>query len=215
LAIKRAVRRVTINDIAMACIAGAMREYLQHHNKLPARSLSSGVPISLRGPADIEAGGNKIATMVVGLGTQIADPLERLRLIHRYAVAGKKQIKALGTGTVMDISDSLAPGLLAESIKSVARASRVAEIPVPYHTMISNIPGPPNTLSLGRAKLVAPLGFGPIRDNLGLFHIVSSSETIISLSFSACKNLLPDGGYYESCLQASFAGLLSTATENA
>ena len=34
---------------------------------------------------------------------------------------------ALGTGTVMDISDSLTPGLLAEGIKAVARVSQYAE----------------------------------------------------------------------------------------
>ena len=214
LAIKRAVRRVTINDIAISCVAGALREYLQYHNKLPTKSLASGVPISLRAARDSEASGNKLATMIVGLGTHVADPVERLRLVHRYAVAGKKQINALGTGTIMDISDSLAPGLLAEGIKSVARASRVADIPVPYHTIISNVPGPPQTLSLGTARLVTPIGFGPIRDNMGLFHIISSSETIVSLSFSACLKLLPDTEYYEHCLQAAFSDLLKSALEN-
>ena len=211
IAVKRAVGRVTLNDIAMSCVAGALREYLLFHRKLPGRSLAAGIPINLRAPDDERAGGNKIATMVVGLATHVANPVERLRLVHRYAVAGKKQINALGSGTVMDISDSLTPGVLAEGMKTIARARRVVAMPVPFHTMISNVPGPQTTLFLGDARLVVPIGLGPVRDNMGLFHIVSTSESMMSLSFSACTRLLPDGGFYQQCLHNAFTALLAEA----
>lgn len=210
-AIKRAVRRVTFNDIAVACVSGALREYLLYHQQLPRHSLAAGVPISLRGPANDSAGANRIATMIVGLATHVADPVERLRLIHRYAVAGKRQIDALGSGTVMDISDSLPPGVLAEGIRSMAWARRLVEIPVPFHTMVSNVPGPNTALHLGAAKLVVPLGLGPVRDNMGLFHIVSNSDSMLSVSFSACSKLLPDGEFYQQCLRNAFAALSGRA----
>lgn len=207
LGIKRAVGRVTLNDIALACVGGALRQYLSSRGKLSRKSLASGVPISLRNPGDKDAGGNKIATMVVGLATHMADPVERLRMVHRYAVAGKKQINALGTGTVMDISDSLTPGILAEGIRTLAWASRLVDVPVPFHTMISNVPGPQTQMFLGEAELLVPLGLGPIRDNLGLFHIVSASQQMMSISFVACKRLLPDASFYEQCLADAFAEL--------
>ena len=214
IAIKRAVRRVTLNDIALACVGGALRKYLVAHGRMSKESLVCGAPISLRGVKDKAAGGNKIATMAVGLATHVADPVERLRLVHRYAVAGKKQINALGTGTVMDISDSLTPGLLAEGIKAMARVSQYADVPVPFHTMVSNVPGPQQPKYLGRAELVVPLGLGPIRDNLGLFHIVSGGQDLLSISFSACAKLLPDASFYEECLQQAFDELCDSA-ENA
>ena len=210
---KRRVRRVTLNDIAMACVAGALRAYLLRHGQLPAKSLASGVPINLRGPDDVHTGGNKIATMVVGLATQVEEPVERLRMIHRYAVAGKKHIAALGTGTIMDISDSLPPRVLAEGIRTMAWASQLREMPVPFHTMISNVPGPPYAMQLDDAQLVVPLGYGPIRDNMGLFHIVSSSESLLSLAFSACDRLMPDAPYYQRCLQEAFEELLRSARD--
>jgi WS/DGAT/MGAT family acyltransferase len=215
LAIRRAVRHVTFNDMAMACVAGALREYLQFHGELPADSLVSGTPINLRDAADDQPGGNKIATMMVGLATHIADPVERLRMVHRYAVAGKKQINALGTGTVMDISDSVAPGILAEGIRTLAWASRMADVPIPFHTMISNVPGPHYRVTLGEAELAACLGLGPVRDNMGLFHIVSNSEKTFSLSFSACSKLLPDPGFYQACLRKSFIELRERALADA
>jgi hypothetical protein len=105
--------------------------------------------------------------------------------------------------------------VLAEGIRTMAWASRLAEMPVPFHTMISNVPGPPTALYLGQAKLVVPIGLGPIRDNMGLFHIVSGSDTMMSLSFNACKKLLPDADFYQQCLQNSFAALLGRALSEA
>lgn len=210
IAIRRAVGRVTLNDIALSVVGGALREYLRFHGQLPARSLACGAPINLRGPGS-EPGGNAWATMRVGLATAAADPIERLRLVHRYALAGKKQIGALGTGTIMDISDSVSPNILAGGIKVIAQASRIADVPVPFHTMVSNVPGPSKRLRLGEAELVVPLGFGPVRDNMGLFHIVSSSRRMLSLSFTACARQMPDGEFYGRCLHEAYSALCEQA----
>ena len=211
IAIRRAVRRVTFNDIALTVVAGALRQYLSARGELPDGTLSCGAPINLRTPGDAATGGNRIATMNVGLATHVEDPVERLRLVHRYAVAGKKQLTALGSGTIMDISDSLAPNILSEGLRTMAWASRLADTPVPYHTMVSNVPGPAAPMFLGEARLVMPAGLGPVRDNMGLFHIVSNSESMFSLAFNACRSLLPDGGFYESCLDDAFRELQSAA----
>lgn len=210
VAIRHAVRRVTLNDIALSLVGGALRLYLSAHGQLPEGSLACGVPISLRGAASSPEG-NQIATMRVGLATQLEAPIERLRLVHRYAVAGKREINALGTGTVMDISDSLIPGMLAGGLRVFARASRLADLPVPFHTMISNVPGPGLPLRLGTARLVVPFGYGPLRDDLGLFHVVSSSNRMWSLSFTACSRLMPDAGFYHQCLMRAFADLKRAA----
>lgn len=210
--IRRAVRHVTLNDIALSIVAGALREYLKHYGQLPARSLVAGVPVSLRGSGGDAAAGNRIATMMVGLATGEDDPVARLRTIHRYAVAGKKRIDALGTGTVMDISDSVNPNILAGGIKAMAQASVMALAPVPFHTMVSNVPGAIEPLRLGSADLVVPFGFGPVRDNMGLFHIVSNSRERVSLSFNACDRLMSDGDFYRDCLQRAFIALCSQAT---
>jgi diacylglycerol O-acyltransferase / wax synthase len=211
VAIRRAVRHVTLNDIALSIVGGALRQYLRQKRQLPVDSVVAGVPISLRGGGGEGPGSNQIATMMVGLATGVADPVERLRLVHRYAVAGKKHIDALGTGTVMDISDSLSPNILSRGIKVMASASSVVDVPVPFHTMVSNVPGPPRPMRLGEAELVVPLGFGPVRDNMGLFHIVSSGHSRISLAFSACDKLLPDEDFYQQCLGQAFTALYEQA----
>ncbi|RLQ21718.1 DUF1298 domain-containing protein [Seongchinamella sediminis] len=211
--VKRAVRRVTYNDIAASIIAGALRRYLAGRDELPDKSLVAGMPINLRGADSGRSGSNQIATMAVGLGTQVADPIARTRLLHRYAVAGKRNIDALGTGTIMDISDSVNPAILAGGLRTMAVAGSLGSMPVPFHTMISNVPGPAGPASLAGLPLLACAGLGPVRDNMGLFQIISSSDHFFSLTFNACSKLLPDADHYRRLLLQSHEELLAAATE--
>ncbi|MFK7730121.1 MAG: wax ester/triacylglycerol synthase family O-acyltransferase [Pseudomonadales bacterium] len=205
--LKRNVRRVTFNDIALAIVSGALRSYLTRHGKLPAKSLVAGAPMSLRNREDASHG-NKLATLQVGLATDLEDPVERLRAIHQYAVRGKKKLNAMGSGTIMDISDSMAPAALAEGLRALSFAStRIADIPVPFHVMVSNVPGPSQPLDLQGWPLHSLMGFGPIRHTMGLFHIVTQTEYEQSISFVSCDSILPDAEFYEQCLQDSFLEL--------
>lgn len=211
-AIKRSVRQVTYNDMAVSIVGGGLRKFLEAKNELPRDSLVCGAPVNLRGKDDSGAPGNRITTMQIGLATDIADPLQRLRAVHQYALEGKAKINALGTGTVMDISDSLAPGVLAETLRTVSLATRISDdIPVPFHVMVSNVPGPRAPLYLCGAELHTILGMGPIRHTMALFHVVTQSAGIHSITFTSCRKILPDFDFYEHCLQQSFAELLETA----
>jgi len=210
--IKRVVRRVTLNDIAVAIVGGALRQYLMQHRELPNTSLVCGAPINLRSRGDGRIG-NNIATMQVGLATDVADPVERVRAVHQYALMGKAKINTLGTGTVMDISDSLAPGLLAEGLRAISFAStRVSEIPVPFHVMISNVPGPIEPIALHGAPLQLLLGLGPIRHSMGLFHVVSNTAETYTITFTSCSSILPDADFYEQCLRESVAELMAAVS---
>ncbi len=205
--IKRRVRRVTYNDIALAIVSGALRSYLLNRGELPNKSLIAGAPMSLRKRQDTSHG-NKLATLQVGLATDIHDPVERLRAIHQYAVHAKKKLNTMGSGTIMDISDSVAPGALAEGLRALSFASTaLTDIPVPFHVMVSNVPGPRQAMDLASCPLHSLLGFGPIRHTMGLFHIVTQAEQRQSISFVSCNTIIPDPEHYEECLQNSFLEL--------
>jgi hypothetical protein len=112
----------------------------------------------------------------------------------------------------MDISDSVVPGVLAEGLKALSFAStRVSEMPVPFHVMISNVPGPLRPISLHDAPLHSLIGLGPIRHSMGLFHVVSNSAEYYTISFTACRSMMPDPQFYEKCLRKSFRKLLAAA----
>ena len=54
---------------------------------------------------------------------------------------------------------------------------------------------------------------------MGLFHIVYSSvlekKGSINLSFTACRDMMPDPGFYTTCLQESFDELKNAALKTA
>ena len=95
-AIKEAVPGATVNDVILAIVGGALRQYLKGKDELPKDTLTAMAPISVRGEGEKAALGNLVSAMVVGLGTQIEDPLERLRFVHDEAVNSKAMTNAVG-----------------------------------------------------------------------------------------------------------------------
>ena len=78
----RAMRAITpgstVNDVVLAIVGGALRDYLSDKNELPDLSLTAMCPVSLRSETD-RSPGNKVGAMFVPLHTNIGDPRARLR----------------------------------------------------------------------------------------------------------------------------------------
>jgi len=81
----------------------------------------------------------------------------------------------------------------------------------PINTIISNVPGPQVPLYLCGAKLVCSAACGPVADHMGLFHAVLSYEGGISVTITACRDMLPDPAFYAECIQSSFEELKKAA----
>ena len=92
--IKNAIPGATVNDVALAVVGGALRGYLAGHGELPDASLVAAVPISTRMPGD-ETGGNRISIMMSPLGTDIADPHERVAAIAAATRQRKERANAV------------------------------------------------------------------------------------------------------------------------
>lgn len=208
--IKNSVEGATINDAALAIVGGALNKYLTAHDELPEIPLVSAVPVNIRTEGD-ESGGNLVATMTVSLATDITDPRERLQTIHRNTVQGKELTTAIGARTMTDFSE-LIPTLLMSQAMSLPNRLGLADRMSPMiNTAVTNVPGPRAPLYNTGAKMVNFLGVGPLGDNAGLFHVVGSYCGDFTLSFTGCRELLPDPEFYMQCLKESYAELLEMA----
>ena len=78
---KRGVSGATVNDVALAVVGGALREYLLDKGELPTSTLRAIAPISTRSPDGSGTQGNQVSAMVVDLATHIADPVDRLAAV--------------------------------------------------------------------------------------------------------------------------------------
>ena len=71
------------------------------------------------------------------------------------------------------------------------------------NTVVTNVPGPREPLYFAGARSVRTFGAGPVVDGMGLINIVGSYEDQFVLSFTACREMMPDPAHYADCLQSS------------
>jgi WS/DGAT/MGAT family acyltransferase len=206
-AIKNTVTGATINDTMLCIVSGALRKDLAAKKALPEKTLVSGCPIDVRSDKERENGGNMVGFMTVSLHSNIADPKKRLAAIHDASMSSKAYAEALGPRTAVNVTDVLPGGMLSLAMRA-ASATGLSEAAVIFNTVVTNVPGPNQQLYFCGAKMVDGMNFGPLLPNVGLFHIVYSSvfDKVgkISISFTACRKMLPDPEFYSECLQASF-----------
>jgi diacylglycerol O-acyltransferase len=203
-AIRAKVPGVTVNDIALAVVGGALRRYLEEQGELPDAPLVSVMPMSVRTAAEQDAGGNLLALSTVALGTDHEDPVERLRAVHESARSGKAILQGPAARSVVDIADSVPGALLGMAGRIAAHldlsSSRIRRV----NTGVTNVPGPRQPMYLCGAELSAIYGYALVVPGLGLMHMASGMEQTLTLGFQAGQSMLPDPAHYEACLRWSF-----------
>jgi len=209
-AIKNTQPGTTVNDVMLTIVAGGLRKYLDSKGELPKQTLVSGCPIDVRSAQERAAGGNMVGFMNVALRTDIADPCKRLAAVHSEAQSAKAYAEALGPRFAVDLTDVMPGNVLSLAIRT-ASATGLSEASVVFNTIVTNVPGPPLQLYMCGAALIDSISLGPLLPNVGLFHIVYSAvqekKGSINLSFTACRDMLPDPAFYADCLQESFEAL--------
>lgn len=206
-AIKNAVEGATVNDAVIAIIGGALRKYLESKHELPKDSLIAMAPISVRAPGEQKAAGNLVSAMSVAVRSDIADPLERLVAVFESTTNSKEMTNAIGARTLTDYTQfipSTVAGLAARLYTNLGLANRITPI---FNTVITNIPGPQVPLYMTGARLVTQFGLGPILDGMGIIHPVFSYCGEITISFTSCREMIPDPAFYAQCIEDAFEEL--------
>ncbi len=179
----------TVNDVVLAMCSGAMRTYLDELGGLPDSSLVAMVPVALRARGAQVAsarGGNAVGAVMVRLGTDEADPADRLEVVHRSMVSGKR---ALGEMTPAQILATSALGLAPAVLGPMLRLSGVTR--PPFNLVISNVPGPrrPHYLNGAQLQGMYPLSI-PIH-GMGLNITCTSYDQRLGFGLTGCRRTVP------------------------
>jgi len=205
--ISRSIENTTINDVVLTVVSGALRKYLKSKGHLPDKSLVAACPVNIRCQDGIHDGhDNMVSIMNASLHSDIADPVKRMHAIHEATREAKALTRSIGAGTLTEIPMNL-PAPVARNLLPAAMGFLTYTGFRPFNTIITNVTGSRRPLYFAGAKMIHLMGIGPVVDMSGLFHAVFSYASEISISFTACREMLPDPAFYIECIGESYSDL--------
>ena len=175
----------SMNDVFLSICAGALRRYLDEIGELPKDSLTANVPVSVRGGEGAQVG-NAISFLYAKLGTDIEDPLERIKAVHESTQLGKERLPKAGAGAMDIYTAGLMGPFLGQAMLGVGGIGRPAS-----NIVISNVPG------LQEARYIEGSTIEEYYPISLLFHgqalnitAVSNAETFC-IGYTGCRDTLP------------------------
>ncbi|MFN8195831.1 MAG: wax ester/triacylglycerol synthase family O-acyltransferase [Nocardioidaceae bacterium] len=179
----------TINDVVLAMCSGAMRTYLLEQDALPETTLVAMVPVGLNAKQSAIAsaeGGNAVGSVMVKLGTDVADPAGRLRAVHESMRDGKEALSAM---TPLQIQAMSAVGQVPAILPSMLRMQGITR--PPYNLVISNVPGPRTTHYFNGAQLVGNYPLSIPIDGMALNITCTSYDGSMDFGLTGCRRTVP------------------------
>lgn len=203
-AIRSLAPHSTVNDVVLAVCAGGLRRYLNLQDELPNETLVAAAPIALHNVPETDDRSN-FSWVRVGLGTDIADPVERLVAIQTASSSSSVMAKAISARELTNLAQHAPSVAIAATSKMLRSASALLGNWAPLaNCAITNVPGSRVPLYLRGARLTYLSAIMPISDGMGLvFSVTGYSDTIV-ISFTACYEQVPDPEVFAQCLRDSF-----------
>ncbi len=189
--VKRATG-TTVNDVVLSVAGGALRAYLDDRGELPPTSLLATVPVSVRTASRRADGANKVSALFTRLGTDIADPVERLGMLAERNRHAKEHHDAISADSLQDWAEFAAPRTFGLAVRTYANLRLAERHPVVHNLVISNVPGPPVPLYFMGARIEALFPLGPVFHGAGLNITVLSNAGQLHVGVIACRESAPD-----------------------
>jgi fatty acyl-CoA reductase len=175
---------VTLNDVWVAAVSGALRQYLAEHGQRPdGRALRAAVTFNLREKANAFQLGNEFGLVAVDLPTNVAQPCERLRLANSRMSAIKRSHQPRATMAFLSIA-----GCLPTALQHLALNIFTAKGSV----VLTNIEGPSSRRYLAGSRLTDLICWVPQTGKMGVGLAFISYAGQIQLALFVDMALVPD-----------------------
>ncbi len=175
---------VTVNDVTLAVVGGATRRYLLEQGALPKKSLMSSVPIGLeRGEGE---GGNAVAGFVCPLGTDIADPIARVKKINKATTRAKADLLKMSRPALDNLALSgLGPLIVGQMTGTLPKMAPM------FNFVVSNVVLTKHKLYLMGAELEAMYPISFLFDGYALNVTVIGYGENVAIGFVGCRDAIP------------------------
>ncbi|MBR0794745.1 wax ester/triacylglycerol synthase family O-acyltransferase [Bradyrhizobium jicamae] len=181
-----------LNDVVLALASGVVRRYLISQGALPNKSLTAGVPISLREEGNAESN-NQVFGMICSIATDVEDPRKRLETIIAQSTKSKEMSHPLRAlmPQVSNISLLGAPILVQILALLYSRSDLSNVLPPGTNITVSNVPGPRQTLYAAGAELLHIFPVSISTHGIALNITVQSYRDQLDFGFIVGANIIP------------------------
>jgi len=201
---------VTINDVVLATIAGALRSWLLTrgeavHNATTVRAM---VPVSVYhidhdATVDSDRIGDKVTACFVDL--PVGEPAASMRL-HQIAFAMRQQITgghAIGAESLAGLAGFASPTLHSLGARLGSAMSRRL-----FNLIITNVPGPQQPLYVGNARMLSAYPVVPLARGQAVSIGLTSYDGGVYFGLNGDRDAMPDLDVLGQCLVDSLADLV-------
>ena len=205
LALGHYADEVTINDVVLATISGALRSWLLTrgeavHNATTVRAM---VPVSVYGTDDTGRVGDRVTACFVDL--PVGEPGASMRL-HQIAYAMRQQIEgghAVGAESLAGLAGFTSPTLHSMGARLGSAMSRRL-----FNLIITNVPGPQQPLYLGNARMLSTYPVVPLARGQAVSIGLTSYDGGVYFGLNGDRDAMPDLDLLGQCLVDSLADLV-------
>jgi len=195
LADVRTIRSVfggTVNDVVLAAVSGGYRELLLSRGEDADRArIRSLVPVSTRHDDGHDVPDNRVSTLLYDLPVRIADPVERLRIVHQQVAELKASHMAEAGETVVVLGD-LAPPMVVGLLSRLTIRALHGLPQRSINTVTTNVPGPPFPLYCLGHEMLETFPFVPISHGVRVSTAILSYNSYLFFGVTGDYTMAPD-----------------------
>jgi len=204
----RATQGGTVNDVVLAVVAGALRQFLLTRGEAVTTStvLRAMVPVNVRSVDQAGTLGNRVSSYFVDLPVGEADPLVRLRQVTHAMIGHKESAQSVGAGALVALSGFAPPTLHALGARVASGLSRRL-----FNTVVTNVPGPQFPLYAAGALMLDAYPVVPLARGQAVTIGLTSYNGGVFYGLLADRDAMPDVDVLAELLSESLAELVETA----
>jgi WS/DGAT/MGAT family acyltransferase len=198
----------TVNDVVLATVAGALREFLLMRGEpvTTATTLRAMVPVSVRSDDQQGALGNRVSSYFVDLPVGEPNPVVRLHQISYAMKAHKDAGQSVGADAIIAISGYAPPTIHAAAARLASSMTRRL-----FNLVVTNVPGPQFPLYAAGARMLEMYPVVPLAKGQGVCVGLTSYNGGVYYGLNADRDAMPDIDVFASCIEESLAELVEGA----
>ncbi|UER53818.1 wax ester/triacylglycerol synthase family O-acyltransferase [Kineosporiaceae bacterium SCSIO 59966] len=201
--------RITVNDVALATVAGGLRAWLLTRGApvTPTTVVRALVPVSVTADEPPDAGGvgTSVASLIVDLPVGEPNPVLRLQQVAYQMTAHVESGRAVGARRIADIGGFAPPTLHSLGARVASGLSRRL-----FNLVVTNVPGPQHPLYLAGARMLETYPVIPLARGQGLAIGITSYDGGVYLGLNGDREGMRDIDVLAQCLTDALAELRDT-----